>query len=464
MILKLFIILCAISLPAYGANTLPDLGHPSERILTPEEEEELGKAFVRALKAQARFVEDELVNDYIDNLGQQLSSHSPEQGRNYQFFLIDANDINAFAGPNATIGINKGLILAATNESQLASVIAHEIAHVTQKHLTRAYQASEDSSLTTIATVLAGILVSSSDPTAGAALVFGGMASGMQQSINFTRSNEYEADRVGIQILDESNINPRGMIEFFETLQSSSLYGSENDIEYLRTHPLNSARIAEAASRTSQTSASKPKDSLLFQLSRQRLIVANHDNPAELLKDYKPDNNKPSIQYARGLILLRLDKNNAAIKTFQELQTKHPHLWYQLSLTDALVKNGQYDQALSRLKKMHDIYPDYLPVTHRYASTLMQNKDYKKSVEILESQLIDGPNSKTYDLLAQSYMGLNQLLKAYTTRAEKFARDGLYEYAIQQLTNAIKLPDISTETIRRLHATIEIYKKEHKIE
>ena len=452
------------SLPTVASNDLPDLGHPSEQTLTPAEEKELGKAFIRALKAQASLVEDELVVDYIRNLGLQLASNSPEQGRDYHFFVIDENDINAFAGPNATIGINKGLILAANNESQLASVVAHEIAHVTQKHLTRAFQASEDASITTIATVLAGILVSAADPTAGAALVFGGMASGMQQQINFTRSNEYEADRVGIQILDNSNINPVGMIEFFEILQSSSFYGSENDIEYLRTHPLNSARIAEASSRTPRSSANKPRDSLLFQLSRQRLIVANHDNPAELIKDYPEDSTRLSELYARALILMRLNKIDAAIASFTNLLSTREHLWFQLGLADAYIKAKSYKLAKPHLKNLYDIYPDYLPVVHAYARLLTVTGDYELTTQVLEKQLKLEPSSKTYRLLAQAYSGQNKLLKAYTVRAEQFARDGFYEYAIQQLTNAIQLPDLSTETIRRLHAKIQIYKKQYKTE
>ena len=464
--LLLFItcLLCLHSLSTQASNGLPDLGHPSEQTLTPAEEEELGKAFIRALKTQAHLVEDELVVDYIRNLGLQLATNSPEQGRDYHFFVIDANEINAFAGPNATIGINKGLILAANNESQLASVVAHEIAHVTQKHLTRAYQAGEDASLTTIATVLAGILVSSADPTAGAALVFGGMASGMQQQINFTRSNEYEADRVGIQILDNSNINPVGMIEFFEILQSSSFYGSENDIEYLRTHPLNSARIAEATSRTNRSSANKPRDSLLFQLSRQRLIVASHDNPAELIKDYPADASKLSQLYARALILLRLNKTAAAIETFKQLLTQKEHLWFRLGLTDAYIKAKNYKLALPLLNNLYQIYPDYTPVVHAYARLLTLTEDYDLTIRVLEKQLNFEPDSQTYRLLAQAYSGQNKLLKAYTIRAEQFAQDGFYEYAIQQLTNAIKLPNLSTETIRRLHAKIQIYKKQYKTE
>ena len=446
------------------ADSLPDLGHPSEKILTPEEEIQMGKAFVRALKAQASFVEDELVNDYIKNLGYKLAANSPEQGREYNFFVIDADNINAFAGPNATIGINKGLILAANNESQLASVMAHEIAHVTQKHLTRAFQASESSNITTIATVLAGILVSSADPTAGAALVFGGMASGIQSSINFTRGNEYEADRVGIQILDQSNINPKGMTEFFEILQSSSFYGSENDIEYLRTHPLNSARIAEAASRTPKASHKKPRDTLKFRLSKMRLLVANHDNPLELLKDYRLDKAKTSMKYAKALIELRLNETSKAVNTFHALIEEQGHLWYQLGLAEAYLQNKQRKESLRLYKALLDIYPDYLPVIHAYARALIKTNNFDKTIDLLEKQMLGDKNSMTYDLLSQSYSAKKQLLKAYTIRAERFAADGFYEYAIQQLTNAIRLPDISAETIRRLHAKIQIYKNDHKTE
>jgi len=459
----LFLLFLSIAHPI-TAESLPDLGHPSEQILTPEEEIQMGKAFVRALKAQASFVEDELVNDYVKNLGYQLAANSPEQGRDFNFFVINANNINAFAGPNATIGINKGLILAAKNESQLASVMAHEIAHVTQKHLTRAFQASENSSITTIATVLAGILVSSADPTAGAALVFGGVASGMQSQINFTRGNEYEADRVGIQILDSSNINPKGMTEFFEILQSSSFYGSENDIEYLRTHPLNSARIAEAASRTPVTSKNKPRNTLKFQLSKVKLLVAEHDNPAELLKDYKPETADAAMKYTKALIELRINMPSKAVKTFKSLINDQDHLWYQLGLAEAYLQNKQLNKSLSLYNELLDIYPDYLPVIHAYARALIKTNNIDKSISILEKQMIGDKNSITYDLLAQSYSAKKELLKAYSIRAERYANDGFYEYAIQQLTNAIKLPDISTETIRRLHAKIQIYKKEYKTE
>ncbi|MDH5393364.1 MAG: M48 family metalloprotease [Gammaproteobacteria bacterium] len=460
----IFLFLSLIS-ASQADSPLPELGHPSQTTLSPEQEKQLGDAFIRALKAQVSLVDDELVNDYIRNLGLKLASYSPEPGREFNFFIINANDINAFAGPNATIGINKGLILAAKNESQLASVMAHEIAHVTQKHLTRAYQAHENTNVTTLATVLAAILISAADPTAGAAVMFGGVAGGMQSQINFTRSNEYEADRVGIQIMTDSRFDPRGMIEFFEILQSRSLYGSENDLEYLRTHPLNNARIAEASNRAAKSSSNTRNDSLIYQLTRERLIVADSQTAASLIKNYAPHKNeKASKAYARALIYLRLNEPAKAITTLKALNKKHPHLWYQLSLAEAYVNNGDEKQATALYRQLNAIYPGYLPVTHAFARSLINYKKYAQSIQILEKQLSEYKNAETYNLLARAYSEQNNLLKAYSLKAEQYANDGFYELAVQQLTSALRLPEIDTETLKRLNAQLQIYKNKYKTE
>lgn len=465
MRLILTLLLSLLSFSNWASETLPELGHPSERALNPEEEKAMGDAFIRALKAQAVLLDDELVTDYLQNLGLRLAANSPETNREFNFFIINSNDINAFAGPNATIGINKGLIVAAKNESQLASVISHEIAHVTQKHLIRSFQSSESTNLTTFATVLAAILLSSTDPTASAALMLGGVASGMQKQINFTRSNELEADRVGIQILLNSNLSPAGMVEFFEILQSSTFYGSESDIEYLRTHPLNSTRIAEATSRTPKVSWSTPNDSLAFRLARTRIIVANSSNLNELANDYPASQNESQTNaYARALIYMHQNKGNAAIKVLKPLVKKYKHLWYELALAEALLMAKKEQPALLVYKELTEVYPDYLPVIHEHAKALIALKKYEKSALLLEKQLSENYNSITYHLLAQTYSEQKKLLKAYMIKAELYANDGLYEFAIQQIKNALKLPNNKPETIVRLEAKIEIYKKSYKIE
>lgn len=193
---------------------LPNLGDPTQKEITPYQEYLMGKNFHKTLKANVPFVTDLVVNEYIDSLGQRLASHSDQPDHNFKFFILKIPSINAFAGPDAHIGLHTGLILKAENESQLAGVLAHEISHVTQRHLARAMTESQVSPAAMFATILAGIILSTQNPQAGAAVLYGSSAAAMQSQINFTRHNEHEADRIGIQILRNANINPAGMSEF----------------------------------------------------------------------------------------------------------------------------------------------------------------------------------------------------------------------------------------------------------
>ena len=465
-ILVLMTVFVHILNTAQADSNLPELGDPSARALSPQEEEKLGRAFLKAVRANVKLIEDELVLDYIQNLGLRLASNSPEVQKKFNFFILNAPTINAFAGPNANIGINSGLIQAAENESQLASVIAHEIAHVSQKHLNRAYQSSQKAGLTTLATVLAAIMISSADPNAGAALLFGGLAGNVQQQINFTRDNEFEADRVGISILDDTNINPRGMIEFFEILQTKSFYGGTNDIEYLRTHPLNATRIAEATTRASKTSLQKPFDSLNFRLAKARLNILLQDNPVDLVEKLtmiEKDRNLADY-YELGLAFARLQQHQKAIDIFNELDKKSPHLWFKMALAVTYNDAGESHRAIQLLKELHLLYPDYLPVIHIYAEVLISNDRSDEAISILNRQLTRKKNSVTYKLLAQAYFIKKQMVNAFEATAEQYAMQGYYELAIQQLDNAIKLPDISIETIQRLEAKKRIFTAEFKID
>jgi predicted Zn-dependent protease len=192
---------------------LPDLGSPSDQYLTPNDEVRLGQAFMQNILETQAVVTDPLISEYIQNLGNRLLKHSEAAGHPYHFFVIEEPVINAFAGPGGHIGIFSGLILATQSESELASVIAHEIAHVTQKHLLRAFDEANKMSGKTAALILAAILVgmTTSSPDAGIAMATGVQASAIQQQINFTRSNEQEADNVGIRILADADFDPRAM-------------------------------------------------------------------------------------------------------------------------------------------------------------------------------------------------------------------------------------------------------------
>ena len=298
---------------------LPDLGDPTLDSFSSKEEQQLGLAFYRSLRANLVFIEDLQINYYLNSIGQRLASHSDAAGDKFHFFIIKAPTINAFAGPAAYIGIHTELILEAKNESQLASVLAHEIAHVSQRHLARAFDNSGQSTALTIATLLAAILVGTQDTQAGQAVFMSGLASSQQSSINFTRSNEYEADRVGIGILADTGINPEGMVEFFEILLDQSPDGG---IEYLRTHPLSVNRVSEAKNRIDKKTVELPKDNLDFQFSKARLVLLLSKQPEYYLDDEVVGDGLIG-QYQKALAAMRTQKPDLAIKILKNSTTQH---------------------------------------------------------------------------------------------------------------------------------------------
>ena len=260
---------------------LPTLGDPTLDSISTREEAQLGLSYYRYLKASLPIVEDIQLNYYLESLAQKLVTQSDEAGRKFTFFIVQSPVINAFALPAGYIGVHSGLFLDADNESQLASVLAHEISHVTQRHLARMIDESGNSMMINIATLLAAILVGSQDSEMGQAVLMGGLAGAQQSSINFTRTNEYEADRIGIGLLIEAGINPDGMVEFFEHLLDKS---SGLQIEYIRTHPLDINRVTEAKNRIKDEHSTLPKNSEDFLFAKARLaVLANNNNSLKKL-------------------------------------------------------------------------------------------------------------------------------------------------------------------------------------
>jgi len=448
----LLILICSISAHA----ELPDLGDPTQKELSPFEEYVMGKNFYKAVRASVPFIEDLAVNDYISNLGQKLVSQSDQPDKQFNFFILKINSINAFAGPDAQIGIHSGLFLEADNESQLAGVLAHEISHVTQRHLARAMTESNSSPAAIFATVLAGILLSTQNPQAGAAVLYGGTAAMMQSQINFTRHNEYEADRIGIKVLRDAGIDPTGMAEFFETLLNKA--DSNNVLarmEYLRTHPLNSARVAEAKHRIAETDKSLPDDSLNFQLSKARIIVETTTSLQDLIKKLNAlDNSKQNIvtDYTHAIAFIAYDKPVLAIKKLEALIKKSNHPWFQLALAEAYEKNQQSKKSFNVLHSLFQLYPNYLPVSIKYANMLNHFKRYEDAIQVLKRQLQQKKVAIVYQTLAQSYHSNGQIASALEATSFQYELDGYLKLAAQQISNALKQPGLKSSTKLRLES------------
>ena len=434
---------------------LPELGDPTLDSFSSKEEQQLGLAFYRSLRANLVFIEDLQINYYLNSIGQRLASHSDAAGDKFHFFIIKAPTINAFAGPAAYIGIHTELILEAKNESQLASVLAHEIAHVSQRHLARAFDNSGQSTALTIATLLAAILVGTQDTQAGQAVLMSGIASSQQSSINFTRSNEYEADRVGIGILTDTGINPEGMVEFFEILLDQSPDGG---IEYLRTHPLSVNRVSEAKNRIDKKTEELPKDNLDFQFTKARLVLLLSKQPEYYLDDDVVGDGLIG-QYQKALAAMRTQKPDLAISILKKSSKQHQHPWIRLALAEAYTVKNDDKNALKVLSALEKLYPGYLPVTMALVNALNNNGMPDKSIALLKNQLQIDDYGIIYEALAKSYYANGQIGAALESTGDQYARQGYIELAIQQYDNALGQENISPSTKQRLESAKDELKK-----
>lgn len=448
-------IILSSSMFSVAFANLPTLGDPTLESFSSKEERQLGLAFYRSLRANLTFIDDLQINYYINSIGQRLASNSDAAGDKFHFFIIQAPTINAFAGPAAYIGIHTQLILEAENESQLASVLAHEIAHVSQRHLARAFDNSGNSTALTIATLLAAILVGTQDSQAAQAVFMSGLAGSQQSSINFTRSNEYEADRVGIGILSDTGINPEGMVEFFEILLDKSPDGG---IEYLRTHPLSSNRVSEAKNRVNEKTTQLPKDSLDFEFTKARLVILLSKQPEYYLDDDVVGDGLVG-QYQKALAAIRTQDTDLAIKILNKLENQHQHPWIRLALAEAYTTANNDKKALAVMSSLANLYPGYLPVTMAYADTLNNNNMADKSIAILKKQLQIDDEAVVHKALAKAYFTNGQISAALESTGNQYVRLGYIELAIQQYDNALKQENISPSTKQRLEAAKQELKK-----
>ena len=304
------------------------------------------------------------------------------------------------------------------------------------------------------ATILAGILIGAQDPDAGAAIIYGGTAAMMQADINFTRHNEHEADRVGIALLRDSGINPQGMADFFETLLEQSEQDNQlAQMEYLRTHPLSSTRIAEAKNRIKTSDNKLPDDSLNFQLTKAQILVALSPSADKVIHNIQAmDKSKQNIisHYTLAIALLASDQASKAIPILESTIKQYDHPWFQIALAQAYLTNKQTSKAGSVLSKLNALYPNYLPVTIGYARVLNQTQQYTKSIELLRQLLQYKKKPVIYQTLAQSYHGNGETALALEATSFQYEFEGYIKLAVQQLDNALKQPKLESSTRQRL--------------
>jgi len=466
----LSVLLALNTTPLYSevtGNDLPDFGDSSGVLISPTQEMALGEAFMRSIRAQATLVSDLDVEGLVQQLGHRLVANSDAPGYPFHFFVVDDASVNAFAGPGGYIGVHTGLILTAENESELAGVMAHEIAHVTQRHLLRAYESAEKMSLPTAAGMIAAILLGiAGSPNAGIAAMSAVQGASIQHQLNFTRANEKEADRIGIQTLARSGIDPYGMPAFFERLyKKTRLYGNHIP-EFLSTHPVTTDRIAESMARADAYGHSKEVDTLGFQLTRARLRVLDSDRPAQILKNFqariKKKTSGPADHYGLALAYARTNNFTAAKQQLQALRQKDPdRRIYRTTMAQLLLDSNQPDPALRLYQETLELYPGDLIAGQYYTAALIQTghagEARKQALKMLRNQRDRIPG--VYELWARAASTAGPAWETNLASAEVYRLYGNMPLAIDQLNKALQHKGLSQYARARIEARLSVFKQ-----
>ena len=435
------------------AQQLPEMGTAAQATLSLEDEKRIGRMVMRSLRETGRVMQDPEITEYVQSVGLRLSSLAHEGNRDFGFFVMRDPAINAFALPGGYIGLHSGLILETTNESQLAGVLAHEIAHVTQRHIARGIENQARTNLVSTAAMLAAILIGAAaggggDATMGAISAAQGLAA--QAQISFTRENEYEADRVGIGILASAGFDTNGMPAFFDTMGRRTQLGPNQVPELLRTHPVTSARIAESKARAAQYPPVEARDSLSYQLIRERIRVlttpAGTDPRAYYasLTGNVPDLSLAQI-YGQALATLTAGDAASAIPVLQNLRNEWPAvLQFHTALGQAQLAAGDTRAALETLERARELAPRNVPVTLAYGEALMRAGRSKRAHEVLLDLFNNvPPTQEQIRVTAMAANAAGDVADAYSYMAEYHVMGGELPLAINQLELALSVPGLT---------------------
>lgn len=438
---------------------LPQMGEPADNSLSPAQELEIGGKIMGELYAHDYILDDPELEDYICAMGWKLAAHSATPPPPLTFFAVADSRINAFALPGGYIGINVGLMTAANNESEMAGVLGHEMAHVTQRHIARSEEDTKVANLATWAGVLAAVIAGS---VGNPDLIIGALAAGssinQQRQVNYTRAHEQEADRIGIQTMAAAGYNPEGMASFFGKLeQQSRLYGSRVP-EFLMTHPLNTSRMSEARARAAALPKNTRKDSADFALMQARAKVLATDRPSEATdlfgNELAAGRKTLANQYGYALALSQLGNNREALNALKPALEDQPRQ-VNLNLLKGRIQQamGQNDEALKTYVQTLKLYPRYAPAIFANADALISygKPELARQLLITHDQAL-GTRMQTYNLLSQAAKESGNLAEASYQMAIYYYLRGDAGNAIAQLDAGLRLAELSTQDRARLTA------------
>jgi beta-barrel assembly-enhancing protease len=437
-----------LHLPADSSNQLPELGDASQTVLSARDEEKIANQILKQVASSEDVFDDAEVTDYLQALGKRLGASSPDKQQKFYFFVLQERSINAFAMPGGVIGVHTGLFTSSNSESELASVLGHEIGHVTQHHLARMLASQKYDMFKNIAATALALLVMRSNPQAGMGAMTAASAAGIQRQIDYTREHEREADRVGLTILQDAGFDVRAMPAFFNTLQRATRFSDGNMPSYLRTHPMTSERIADMGNRVQNLPYKQVSENPAFSLMRAK-IRAFEGSPTQMVEEFKNNleegrfQNEQSEHYGLAYAYLRANQAKNAEQQVQWLEQHgmaNPYLVTLKALT--LDKLGQAAEAEKQFVLGLQKYPQHRMLAQGEAEMLIRSQQWSQAVTFIQKQLSMFPEDpKLYDWLAAAYQGQGKQTLRHQALGESYVRKYDLPRAIDQFDIASKAKD-----------------------
>ncbi|MBB1334251.1 M48 family metallopeptidase [Pseudoalteromonas sp. SR44-5] len=465
-----FSVLVSEPLKAQTNFTLPDLGTSALQALPLEKEQAIGKVMMMQIRGSSPVVNDPVLDEYLTTIGRKLVANANDVRFPFSFFWINNPEINAFAFYGGHVGVHTGLIAQSDNESQFASVLGHEIAHVTQRHLARRMQQQQDNSALTIAGMIAGILATVVSPDAGIAIISASQTQSAFSQLTHSRSAEQEADRIGMQTLNNAGFDPYASSEFLTKLAAQIRYKYKPPA-FLLTHPLPESRVSDVRLRAQQFEKRQLPDSLEFNLAKSRVIARYHQTPEAAENFFRKlirENsfyNKTALNYGLGISLLDQKKLDEAAPILDELLKSDPkNLFYIDTHTDLLIAQNKAAEAVKFLAALHENRPNNQVITLNYANAALEAEQYDVAVQILKSFLLEKPEHNLgMQLLADAYKKQDNLAAYHEANADVLAQYGAYLKAADEVQKALNFVE-PQELIKqqRLKALLTQYRQMQK--
>jgi len=445
--------------PAAGAQNLPNLGGTEREDLSPVMERKLGEQIMRDIRRDRDYLNDAPTLEYLNNFGNSLVAARPEvrgeAGYDFFFFAVRDSSLNAFALPGGFIGVHSGLMLAAQTESELASVLAHEIGHVSQRHIARMLGSQKQDMLIPLAGMLLGALAARSSPDLAAASMMGGQGYAMQRQLNFSREAEREADRIGLQILDEGGFDTSGMVAFFGRLQNATRAYNDSMPAYLQSHPLTTERIADIQARIREQRYKQRPDSIDFQLIRARVRVLQDVSAQGLRESATQFENQlqqksrvqtAAAKYGLAMIALRQGNAESAQGLLDEARTEALKDCAPLDALgiDIRMAASKPAQALKEAQAARTAFPTSRGFAMQYADALIASGQKEEAVRFLRDQAqLYRSDVDVQEHLAKAYAAQGKQALQHLALAESYALNGALPAALDQLQIARRSPDAS---------------------